>query len=143
MDWSCKVIPITTGFYRGIRRIGLDKLGEANGAGERFTLGPTIFKLNSKGEVHVTKEGKPVLPTWVKPVEEVPKLPAGVPSIVIDTLAAKAKRKRPAIMDQDKVRPFEDRFRFRGKAPNREELLRQMEEDEAASRPSRPATAKA
>lgn len=146
MDWSCKVKPLTTGFYRGVRRVGEDRVGEVDGAGEPFLIGPGCFKIDRDGKVHTDKDRRPILPSWVKVLDKaVPPLPASIPNVVVDPDGPKAaRRRRPAIMDQDRVKPFEDRLRRRGVAgPASDEVLRMMEEEEAAAQKPKAAGAKA
>lgn len=140
--WCVRVKPLTTGFHRGMQRVGADKAGEADGAGEPFLLGPSALKYDKEGRIEVDKKtGLPLLPRWVEPLGEIPKLPEGTPTVPVDTEAQKAgRRKRPQLVMADRPVPFEARMR-RTRGPVNPEILKQMEmeENERPARPARPA----
>jgi hypothetical protein len=87
------------------------------GTADTFTLDERGFKYEDDGEkrvVLVDSDMRPILPKWVKPLEEVPRIPSHVPHRIVEPLELrKLARKNSAsiaLADPKPVEPAADEF---------------------------------
>lgn len=66
-------------------------------AGQEFTIRADALKYDQEGRMHVTKDLKPLLPTWANPLEEVQPIAKDIPHVVVEQGKLKrGERKVPA-----------------------------------------------
>lgn len=94
------VVATKRGFYGDRMHFEVGSKINPNRAGIPFCLRADALKYDKEGKMHVTKDMKPVLPSWVVPVAgaQVPEIdPKAIEHVVVDpTKAKKGKRKVPA-----------------------------------------------